>query len=569
MAAVGGRMTIILLLFFIAFGALAARLVVLQVVERDTYAAAAARQHRAVKEFIPERGTLWATDKDGTPAPLAFSRTYKTLIASPRIVEDAGATADAIAEHFGISRDAVFEQVSRKDDPYEIVAKKITPEDAAKFAARRIAGLSFEDDVRRVYPQGNSAAHLVGFAAKEAEREMGKYGLERQYDKLLAGTAGAFEGVRGASGFLSALAGRIANPDAGGRDLFLTVDYNIQAKAETVVTRAAERWSARSAIVIVLEPKTGRILALAGIPAFDPNAYSKEKDYSVFLNPAVEFVYEAGSALKPITMAAAIEEGVVTPQTTYEDTGRVVIGGYTIRNFDGKAYGVQTMAEVLEKSLNTGMVWVAKLLGKEKQRAYLKLFGFGEKTGVDLPGEVAGDISNLDEGRDIEYMTASFGQGIAVTPLQLAAATAAIANGGLLMRPYVVEKIRDAAGNITEVRPEERRRVISPLAAETLTKMLVSVVRNGAGVHNAGVAGYFVAGKTGTAQIPRRDGRGYSDEFMHTFVGFAPAFDPRFLVLLRLEAPRGNLFAANTLSGPFHDIAEYILNYYEIPPDEQ
>ena len=239
-----------------------------------------------------------------------------------------------------------------------------------------------------------------------------------------------------------------------------------------------------------------------------------------------------------------------------------------IKNFDGKAYGRQTMTQVLEKSLNTGVAYVAKLLGQKRQYDYLRRFGFGEKSGIELPGEVPGNLTNLDSGREIDFITASFGQGFAIMPLQLAFAVGSVANGGNLMKPIIVEKIVDDSGNTVERKPEIRRRTFSAASAETLTKMLVSVVRVGY-ENRAGVKGYFVAGKTGTAQIPNRTGHGYSDKVIHTFVGYAPAFHPRFLVVLQLNEPQGNRFASNTLTSSFHDLAEYILNYYESPPDEK
>ena len=226
------------------------------------------------------------------------------------------------------------------------------------------------------------------------------------------------------------------------------------------------------------------------------------------------------------------------------------------------------MTQVLEQSLNTGAVYVGNLLGKEKFKINLKKFGFGEKTGIDLPGEVAGSISNLSSLRDIDYATASFGQGISVTPLQLAMAVSAIANEGKLMKPYIVDKIIDESGAEIKNQPEIKREVMRKETAEILTKMLVSVVRIGYD-NRAGVKGYFVAGKTGTAQVPKSDGRGYSDKVTHSFVGFAPAFNPRFLIFIQLNEPSGNRFAANTLPASFRNLAEYILNYYEVPPDEK
>lgn len=511
---------------------------------------------------------IYAHDRFDTSVALAFNRMEKILVASPKDIEDPQKTASFIAKELKLDEKELVKKFSQKEDAYEVVAKRITPEKVERIEQVKPDGIFFEEERRRIYPYGTLGAQLIGFVSKEESEEEGRYGAERFYENDLAGIKGLFEGVKGTSGFWVALGKRIIRPPKNGSDIVLTVDYNIQQKTEEILAKTKKKWGAVSGAILVVEPKSGKILALSVDPAFDPNDFSKEKDFSVFLNPLVESSYELGSVLKPITMAGGLQEGVVKPDTTYEDPGEIRIGGYKINNFDGKAHGVQTMTQVLEKSLNTGAVHVARLLGRERQVDYLKKFGFGVKTGIDLPGEVVGNMSNLRAGHEIDFATASFGQGIAVTPLQLAYAIGAIANEGKLMRPYVVEKIIDDSGNERKIEPQLTREVISKETAETLTKMLVSAVR--AGFENrAGVKGYFVAGKTGTAQIPRRDGPGYSDKVIHTFVGYAPAFDPRFLVLLQLNEPQGNRFAANTLTPAFHDLAEYILNYYEIPPDEK
>lgn len=561
-------MRLILLFFLAACLILIGRLFQMSILRHQQYVRLASRQYGVTKELSSERGIIFATDKHGGAIPLALNKTYKVLIASPRIIADSESTAAAAAEAFGLNTEELLQKFSRRDDPYEVIARTIDTDDAEQFAARHFPGISFEDEVRRIYPNGRLASNLLGFVGNDGAQVQGRYGLERFLNEELSGATGVLTGVKDASGFVIALGRRIFHPPKNGSAITLTIDYPIQQKSEELLGVLREKWGGVGGLILVMEPKTGRILAQATAPGYDPNAYSKEKDFSVFLNPAVEFSYEVGSVLKPITMAAGLEEKVVTPQSTYRDTGEVKIGGYTIRNFDERAYDAQTMSQVIEKSLNTGMVHVARLLGHERQLRYFKKFGLGEKTGVDLPGEVAGNISHLDAGRDIDFATASFGQGIAVSPLQLAAAMAALANDGTLMRPYVVEKIRDDSGNEVVTHPAVVREVITKDTAEALQKMLIAAVRSGF-ENRAGIPGYFVAGKTGTAQVPRRDGRGYSDAVTHTFAGFAPAFDPRFLILLMLNEPSGNRFAANTLTPAFHDLAEFILNYYEIPPDEK
>lgn len=561
-------MNVVLLFFFAALAILIARLFMLQIVEHKEYQALAARQHRLVKDILPERGTIYAHDKAGKLIPLALNRVHKNLVASPKIIENPDEISDFIIQNFEVQKDDVIQKITKKNDQYEVLIKKIDAVKADELERKLPRGLFFEEEKRRIYPYGSLGSNLLGFVSIEKQEEVGRYGLERFYQKDLAGKRGFLEGAKDAAGFWVALARRILNPPEHGSHVALTVDYNIQRKAEEVLKNLSQKWSPSSALILVLEPATGKIISEVVNPSFDPNEFSKVRDYSQFLNLAVESMFELGSVLKPVTMAAGIEEGVVNAETTYEDTGEVKISGYTIKNFDNRAHGTQTMTQVLEQSLNTGAVFVARKLGHEKQLQYLKKFGFGEKTGVDMPGELSGDISHLAAGRDIDFATASFGQGIAVTPIQLASAIAAIANKGVLMEPYIVERIFDSSGNEVKNTPQEKRRVISSETAEIITKMLISTVKSGFD-NRAGVKGYFVAGKTGTAQIPRKDGRGYSDQVIHTFVGYAPAFDPKFMIIFQMNEPLGNRFAANTLTPAFHDLAEYILNYYEIPPDEK
>lgn len=562
------RIRWVLLFLSVFFFILLGRLFVLQIIEHEKYRAAALSQQKVLNKVATERGRILVRKKNGELIPLAMQRNLEILTASPQDVENPEEISRLVAKYFGVDVEDVRERLMKKNDPYEILVKDIQPEKAEKFSALRIKGLFFEKEYKRIYPYNTLAAHILGFVSKHKNTEEGKYGLEREYDEDLSGKQNFFKRVEGVSGFWIALGKRIINPSRNGADLVLTLDYNVQLKAEEVLDDIQKKWKGSLALVVVMDPMSGKILAMASRPVYDPNFYFKEDDFSVFLNPAVQYMYELGSVFKPITMAGALEEGLISPDSTYFDKGEVRIGKNVIRNFDLKSHQVQTMTQVLEKSLNTGAVYVARLLGKEKQKKYLRLFGFGQKTEIDLPGELAGDISNLDSGKEIDFAAASFGQGIAATPIQLATAFSAIANGGKLMKPYIVDTIVDASGGEFKKHPKVIRRVISKKTAEELTKMLVSAVRNGY-ENRAGVKGYFVAGKTGTAQIPKQDGSGYSDKVIHSFVGYAPAFNPKFLIYLQINEPVGNRFAANTLSPAFHDLAEYMLNYYEIPPDER
>ena len=562
------RLVILVLFFALAFFAVIGRVFRLAIINHRVYTAAAEKQHVFSEILPPERGKIFFQDPRGILYPLALNKNFTTLIASPRNLKDPSKTAELLAERLNLDKAVLEARLKNTGDTYEIIAKNITDKDTDFIKMLSLEGLSLSRDSRRIYPNGSLGAGIIGFASFDGQKETGEYGIEKYYQSDLAGETGFFEGERGAGGYWVALGKRILNPPVNGSNIVLTVDRNIQFKLEETLALILKKLEGESASGVVLDPATGKILALAALPSFDPNEYSKEKDYGVFRMPVVDSQFELGSVFKPITMAAGLNEGVVKPDTTYFDIGSVKLGNSVIKNFDGKSNKTQTMTQVLEKSLNTGAVYVEQLLGQERFLEYVKRFGFGEKTGVDFPNEISGSIANLENGRDLEYATASFGQGIAVTPLQMALSLAAVANGGVMMRPYIVEKIIDDAGNERVFGPEKKGAVITKEAAESLTKMLVSTVRNGY-ENRAGVKGYFVAGKTGTAQIPLKDRRGYSQDVIHTFVGFAPAFRPKFLALLQLNRPQGNRFASNTMTPAFRDLAEFILNYYEVPPDEK
>jgi len=347
--------------------------------------------------------------------------------------------------------------------------------------------------------------------------------------------------------------------------LILSLNPEVQFKIEEKLKEMVEKWGASGGSVVVIEPSTGRLLGLANYPDFNPNEYAKVEDISFFKNSAVSDQFELGSVFKPITMAMGMEEKAVAPDTTYEDKGIVSIGSWYIQNSDGKAYGTRTMTQVLERSLNTGVVFVQQKISKDNFKKYVKNFGFGDKTNIDLSGEASGDARNLKTNGDIEFANMSFGQGIAVTPIQMISAVSALANGGILMKPRVVDEKIYADGERQITPSIEAGRVVSKETALALTKMLVSVVENG--YDKAKVPGYLVAGKTGTAQIPEKGKKGYSEDTIHTFVGYAPAYSPRFSVLIKLDRPRGVRFAAESLTPVFSDIMSYLLSYYEVPPD--
>jgi len=340
-----------------------------------------------------------------------------------------------------------------------------------------------------------------------------------------------------------------------GEDVYLTIDRNIQFQAEKILSELISEYSAEGGTVIIQNPKTGEILAMTSKPDFNPNNYG-EFDIGRFLNPAVQAIYEPGSIFKVITMAAGIDSGKITPNTTYVDTGEVTLNGKTIKNWDLKAYGEVTMTRVIERSINTGAVFAQRAMGKDIFYDYLVKFGFKEKKGIELPGEIVGSLRPLEyDPRDINFATASFGQGISVTPIGLLTALSAIANDGVMMKPYINANSE----------PEVIREVISPHSARLVQEIMVSAVEK---AEIPRIKGYNVAGKTGTAQIPNFYTGGYTDEVINTYIGFAPAYDPAVTVFVKLNKPAGAPLAGLTVVPAFRELTHFVLNYYGISPDD-
>ncbi len=545
---------------------IAIRLFVLQILSHDLYSALASGRGDIYSKLTPARGQIYLREAGtGELKPIAANTIMHVVYAEPRNIADPAAAARKLAPILGLDEMELKSKLARSGDPYEPLKKKVSDEEAEKIKELRLQGVGERRESVRTYPEGRFGGHILGFLGEDENGKKGRYGLEGYFDAELAGIA-AHLGVD--SGWKSLLsAGRKPVFARDGSDLVLTVDRTIQFVACEKLKNAVESHSADGGTVIIMEPDTGAILAMCSVPDYDPNVYGEVADVSVFNNPAIFFQYEPGSVFKPVTIASAIDAGKVTPETTYNDTGSVKIGRDEIKNSDEKAHGTQSMVQVLENSLNTGAVFAMKQLGAGDFRSYVKSFGFGEQTGIELMTEVSGDISSLSKRGEIYPATASFGQGLAVTPLQITRAFAAIANGGKLMRPYIVDEIKRSDGTTIKSEPKEIRRVISPRASALTASMLVSVVENGHG-KRAGVPGYYVAGKTGTAQVPRSDGKGYEkDVTIGSFVGFAPLHNPKFVMLVRIDHPRDVQWAESTAAPLFGSIAKFLLQYMNVPPD--
>jgi cell division protein FtsI/penicillin-binding protein 2 len=430
----------------------------------------------------------------------------------------------------------------------------------------KIDGISFNESSFRFYPEENIGSNILGFVGYVGDKQQGRYGLEEFFDEELAGAAGSIKVERDAKGDPIIINDREYNKAEDGSDLILTINRSIQFTACQKLNEAVARHGADGGSVIILEPSTGAVLAMCSSPDYDGNNYKDVKDIKDFTNPAIFSQYEPGSIFKVITMAMALDQRKVTPQTTYEDTGQVIIAKYKIENSDHKANGVQTMTEVLEKSLNTGAIFAMRSIGPDLFSEYVKKFGFGEKTGIELEGESKGDIKNLTKKPvgELYAATASFGQGMAVTPIQMVSAFLALANKGIMMKPYIVKEIVKPDG--TKIKTESKiiGRAVSEKAAAILSGMMVNVVENGHG-KKAGVKGYYVAGKTGTAQVPAKSGGYQAGAHIGSFAGFAPADDPKFVMLVRIDQPRDVEWAESSAAPLFGELAEYMLNYWQVP----
>ena len=547
------------------------RLFTLQIVDHRMYEALASGQHELFQQLYPRRGDILVHDgKDGTLVPLATNEQLSFIYADPRHIEDPVAVSEFFATLFGLTDAETIElaaRLSNRSDPFEPIRHKVNEAHLNAIKEKSFRGVAYVRESSRLYPEPALGGHVAGFLGFDAEgKQAGRYGAEGYFNEELSGVSGSLRSERDIAGRLIALGDQSFEPARDGDTVVLTIDRTIQYMTCAALRRTVEKHQADGGSVIILEPATGRILALCGEPDFDPNRYREVDNLTVFNNPAVFSPYEPGSIFKPVTMAAALDVGAIEPTTTYEDTGVVELGEHKIRNSDGAAHGIQTMTEALEKSLNTGLVFAMREAGKETFTKYVKAFGFGERTGIELDTEAAGNVSSLDKRGDIFAATASFGQGITVTPLQMVVAYAAIANGGILKKPMIVEEVRHADGSKEERHTTDVRRVMEAKTSRLLGAMLISVIEHGHG-QRAAVPGYYIAGKTGTAQVPKKDGAGYEEDItIGSFAGFGPVENPRFVMVVRIDHPRTTPWAETTAAPLFGEIAAFLLQYLEVAP---
>ncbi|OIP60433.1 MAG: hypothetical protein CO143_03345 [Candidatus Moranbacteria bacterium CG_4_9_14_3_um_filter_45_14] len=564
-----GRVGIIVGGIFLVGVFLIVRLYFIQVVSHDKWVAIAENQHNAFQELSADRGEIYIHDGEDR-YPLAVNREYQMVYASPKDVVEKDRAALELARILGLDAGVIKNKLDRPNDPFEIIKKRLNDEEIARINELGLKGIAFLPEKYRYYPAGELASQVIGFASLRENGRVGGYGIESSKDGILRGETGTVSQEKDAAGRWLPLSDRLIVSPKNGESLLLTIDRVIQYETEKILKDSVERYEADSASAIVMDPKTGNILSMASFPQFDPNNYSEEEDYSVFLNPVVSMTYEPGSVMKPIVMAMGIEEGKVSPTTEFVDTGSESVAGYVIHNSENKVYGRSTMTKVLDQSINTGVIYVEKLIGNQTFGDYFTRFGFGKKTNIGLPAELAGSIRNLENTRsNISFFTASFGQGVTTTPLQMLDAYVVFANGGKLIRPNIIDRIIHSDGREEKIQPEIVRQVLSEETSHTIGMMLRSVVVNGHG-KRADVPGYQVVGKTGTAQVAKSDAKGYEDGLsIGSFVGYAPLDDPRFVVLVKLDNPKKVEWAESSAAPTFSQIMKFLLEYAKIKPTEE
>ena len=544
------------------------KLYLIQIVKGEAYAERADRQYVRPFTNLFDRGSIFFTTKDGSTIAAAGLKSGFIVAINPGKIKNPYDTYVALKK---IIKDLDYEvflsKASKESDPYEEIARRVEPTDSEKIEALGLPGVYVYKERWRYYPGGKTASHLIGFLSYNKDTLGAFYGLESSYDTVLNRDAEATY-ANFFTEILSGIKKNVFNKKSLEGDIVLTIEPTVQGYLEQSLEKVNKKFSSEKTGGIIIDPTTGDIFALAIYPTYDPNDTSQVEDISDFSNPMVENVYEMGSIVKPLTVAAGLDAKVIKPESTYDDKGSATYDKSTVSNFDKKPYGITTIQNALGKSLNIGMAHIVGKLGKGRFVEYFYGFGLHEKTGIDLPNEAKPLTENLQSPRDIEAITASFGQGIAVTPIGIVRALSTLANGGNLIEPHVVRRVDYKIGISNEIAPEKGKQVIKPETSEEITRMLVKVVDNDLLEGQIKNDRYAIAAKTGTAQIARTDSSGYyEDRYLHSFFGYFPAYKPRFLVFLFTYYPKGVDYASHTLTEPFKELSDFLVSYYNVPPD--
>jgi cell division protein FtsI (penicillin-binding protein 3) len=554
------RIYLVSVFFIGSLGIVLARAYQLQVLQKEKLASLALSGYRGVVKLPPKRGTIY--DRKGRE--LAVTVEVESIFAHPRHVQNKSQVARDLAKALGTGEQAMLELL-KSERPFVWLERKAPPDRVAKVKALGIDGVGFTTEARRYYPGKEIAGHVLGFAGEDNQ---GLEGLEKKYDSYLKGPDLDLVQMRDALGRPFSMSRR-ETKDQQVKDLVLTLDKDIQYATEQALRRAVEETGAKSGHSIVIDPETGEILAMAVVPLYNPNVFREHQPYH-WRNRAVTDSYEPGSTIKAYLLAAALDSGLVSPETKFFcENGEYKVGRNTIRDHDRKGYGFLTVNEIITYSSNIGAVKIGERIGYKRFIEYLKRFGFAEKTGIELPGEREGFVRPIKEAKEIDQATTYFGQGMTVNSLQLVMAMAAVANGGKLMRPFLVKEVREPGGKVIEkTEPHVVRKVLSAEAARHSARILENAVGETGTGFPAAVSGYRVAGKTGTAQKVDPGTRRYSDKnYIALFVGFVPADKPRMLMVVVVDEPEKKKYGGLAAAPVFREVGAWTMNRLQINPD--
>ncbi len=546
------------------------RLYQVQILNNEHWTAKAEKQYIHTKQDLYSRGSIFFTTRDGEKVSAASIKSGFLLALNPTQISDPQMVCDKLEKYLTIPKEKCVDRAGLKERTYVEIEMTLTDEVADEISALKISGVSLYRNQWRYYPGGDLAAKIIGFVGYSDKTEgviAGKYGLERYYDDVLYRDT-EVRSVNLFAEIFSNLGDNNYKKDESPRgDIVTTIEPTVARMLDTVLLETNEKYSSDMTGAIIMDPKTGAIYAMDTVPGFDLNDRGSTT-VEFYKNPLVESIYEFGSTIKALTMAAGLDSGVVTRDSTYYDAGSITLNTFTIRNYDGKGRGTVPMQEVLNQSLNTGVAYIADKMGREKFRDYFYNFKLGSESGIDQPSEIHGKIDNLKLARDVYYATASFGQGIALTPIATTRALAVLGNGGYLVTPHLVSRIEYEDGTSRDIRYPDGAQVISAKSSEEISRMLTTVVDDALGHGQYSMPHHTIGAKTGTAQIANPNGGGYyEDKYLHSFFGYFPAYDPKFIIFMYTVQPKGVKYASETLTEPFMNITKFLINYYNIPPD--
>jgi cell division protein FtsI/penicillin-binding protein 2 len=540
------------------------RLYFLQVAQHENFEELSSKQYYNPYSDKQERGSIIFRYKDGRDFFAATNKAGYTIEINPQIIKNPEDTYNILSSLMDLDVDDYFAKATKEDDNSEILAKRVDIEIGEKVRDLDLQGVIVTKEKWRFYPGKELASQVLGFQSYKEDEFKGRYGLERFYDDVLSKDDDSlFKNffVEFFSGIEETFSGK-----KGEGNIISTIEPNIQTFTEESIRKVQDRWGSKKTGAIIMDPNTGAIYSMALTPSFDINSFNEEDNISIYNNDSVESVYEMGSIMKPLTMAIGLDTESVTAETTYDDRGFLELNTEKIYNYDKKGRGVVSMQEVLNQSLNTGAAYVALKVGNETFSKYMKEL-IGEKSGIDLPNEVSPLVDNLDSPRDIEHATASYGHGVAMTPVQTIRALATLSNGGYLVQPHVIQSVKYEMGHEKEIAPKGRDQIFKNSTSREISRMLTEVVDKALLGGTVYLPDYSVAAKTGTALVTDEQGGYYEDTFFHSFFGYFPSYNPQFIILLYTIEPKGVQYASHTLTEPFMDLVKYLINYYEIEPD--